>query len=354
MKKILALVVAFALCFTAVAGCLTASAEGAPKITVEAPEVAPSADVTVAVSGENFQSVDSYLLTLTFADGFVIKAVEGMNPVGENGGDYAVNGTSIKLLNEIKDLGAEDDGEFTFNITVTAPAVEGSYNVTAAIEAGTGDANPIDVEVDTTKPIVVKAAPPAHTHDWKDGVVTKRPTTTETGVRTFTCECGETNPVEIPVATIKASDGTAATDTWKLGHNLALDSSIKVGFLYRKAFVDEAVDVYAVINKDVFDVAGNVVDTETTVIEKADFEVYSSTRYRALYSGVAAKEMGTVLRAEMYRELADGTFECVLDSYAISDYVNEVIASPVYGPTHALAKLGVDTLCYGAAAQEDR
>ncbi len=32
----------------------------------------------------------------------------------------------------------------------------------------------------------------AHTHEWGDGVVTTQPTCTDTGVKTFTCACGET------------------------------------------------------------------------------------------------------------------------------------------------------------------
>lgn len=38
-----------------------------------------------------------------------------------------------------------------------------------------------------------------HTHEWGDGVVTTDPTCTNTGVRTFTCSCGETKTEEIPV-----------------------------------------------------------------------------------------------------------------------------------------------------------
>ncbi|MBQ3489988.1 MAG: hypothetical protein IJA86_05325, partial [Clostridia bacterium] len=42
---------------------------------------------------------------------------------------------------------------------------------------------------------------PAAGHDWGEGTVTKEPTETETGIRTYTCKtCGETQTEEIPVS----------------------------------------------------------------------------------------------------------------------------------------------------------
>ena len=38
-----------------------------------------------------------------------------------------------------------------------------------------------------------------HSHNWSDGIVTKEPTCLEAGIRTFTCACGDSYTVSIPV-----------------------------------------------------------------------------------------------------------------------------------------------------------
>ncbi|MBQ7474478.1 MAG: S-layer homology domain-containing protein [Clostridia bacterium] len=45
---------------------------------------------------------------------------------------------------------------------------------------------------------VLTGGEPPHVHTWGEGVVTREPSCTEPGVRTFTCECGETRTEEIP------------------------------------------------------------------------------------------------------------------------------------------------------------
>ena len=50
-----------------------------------------------------------------------------------------------------------------------------------------------------------------HTHNWKEGEVTKKATCQETGIRVDTCECGETKEVTIPVkAHTKVTDAAVA------------------------------------------------------------------------------------------------------------------------------------------------
>lgn len=56
---------------------------------------------------------------------------------------------------------------------------------------------------------------PSHTHSWGEGTVSKAPTCIETGVRTYTCDCGETRTETIPALGHKWSEWTVvkqATD----------------------------------------------------------------------------------------------------------------------------------------------
>lgn len=52
--------------------------------------------------------------------------------------------------------------------------------------------------------------PDAHTHVWGNGVVTKKPTLEEEGIKTYTCECGETRTAVIPK--LNAADEEAEAD----------------------------------------------------------------------------------------------------------------------------------------------
>lgn len=57
---------------------------------------------------------------------------------------------------------------------------------------------PVTFENTNAAPVVVAEALTEHEHAWDDGVVTKAATCTEVGLKTYTCECGETMTKEIP------------------------------------------------------------------------------------------------------------------------------------------------------------
>ena len=61
-----------------------------------------------------------------------------------------------------------------------------------------------------------EAVYPALGHDWDSGTVTKQPTATETGVRTYTCtRCGETKTESIPVISVDVTQMfTDVTKNW--------------------------------------------------------------------------------------------------------------------------------------------
>ena len=56
---------------------------------------------------------------------------------------------------------------------------------------------PVTLENTNAAPVVVAEALTEHEHAWDDGVVTKAATCTEVGLKTYTCECGETMTKEI-------------------------------------------------------------------------------------------------------------------------------------------------------------
>lgn len=53
--------------------------------------------------------------------------------------------------------------------------------------------------------------PAPHTHDYGEGVVTKEATCTEDGVKTFTCECGDTYTEVIPATGHSYDEGVVTT-----------------------------------------------------------------------------------------------------------------------------------------------
>ncbi len=177
--------------------------------------------------------------------------------------------------------------------------------------------------------------------------VTTRPTKDTEGVRTFTCECGETWTKKIPVATLKteAADGV----TYRVGINLALNSSIEIGFRARKAFIDDAVSYYAIFRNDVYDKNGNVVGETVLTKEQEDFSVGldNNQRYDVFYDGLTAMEMGTVVTGDIYRELADGSFDYVTADYSIAYYASVSLGVV----SDKFDTLLIDMLNYGAAVQ---
>ena len=53
---------------------------------------------------------------------------------------------------------------------------------------------------------------PPHTHSWSSGTVTKEPTCTEPGIKTYRCSCGETRTESIPALGHKWSDWTVVKE----------------------------------------------------------------------------------------------------------------------------------------------
>lgn len=180
MKKILALVLAFALCFTAVAGCITTSAEDVkPTISIEVDEVASNGGATsFTVSGKDYGTVAAQQLVVTIAKDVTFNSIfDGETPlVGATGEqeydeegnpiepDYYVekdkDGNTIVKLVSVFNIGSVNRDSFSFTFNVTVPANDGetdaTYNVKADVTAGNIDEQYVIIE-SASADITVKA-----------------------------------------------------------------------------------------------------------------------------------------------------------------------------------------------------
>ena len=78
----------------------------------------------------------------------------------------------------------------------------------------TGCKNSASVSHTTTSTDITDTIEPApHTHDYDEGVVTKEATCTEDGVKTFTCECGDTYTEVIPATGHSYDEGVTSDPT---------------------------------------------------------------------------------------------------------------------------------------------
>ena len=87
--------------------------------------------------------------------------------------------------------------------TVSNGTVKAVSAGTAVITASVGD-------LKATCSISVSDSP--HVHTWDSGTVTKKPTCTEPGIKTYTCSCGETRTETIPALGHKWSEWTVVKE----------------------------------------------------------------------------------------------------------------------------------------------
>jgi len=159
MKKVLALVVAFALCFTVFAGCFATSAAAVADFAVVGSTVeAAGGAATVTVSG-TYTEKTVQLLTVTLPEGLTFVSVNGMTELTVDGddGDYVVNGQVVKFLDVYT-------GAFSIVINVTAAAnaaeTDATYTVAASAEIADFDDDASTV-VEANGAVTVKGVAPA-------------------------------------------------------------------------------------------------------------------------------------------------------------------------------------------------
>ena len=266
--------------------------------------------------------------SLAFPDGTDTRRIY-VSDIGSNGTvDTGVNGTNTEAMHHFRWDGyngrfyqMEGDEKYVLAVKelkntntdtnqirmLAVPASELSDTVV-----------PVELEVHTT-----------HTVDtWE---VTTPPTTTTTGVKTGACTvCGREQQAEVPVLTPSFA-----------GNNLSLTDAFSLLYYVDKAaFADGTYENPYVI----FDLEG----TKTTVSTyTADENSYIFT-----FDDITPDKMGEAVTATLYATKQDAEQVYATKTYSVAQYCYDMLAQEQ--PSDALRTLLVDTLNFGAAAQQYR
>ena len=179
-------------------------------------------------------------------------------------------------------------------------------------------------------------------HSWNEGEVTKEPTYTEEGIKTFTCTvCGETKTEAIAVLkeTIK-----------HYGQNLRLQDLIKIGYYFYLDTTEEVEEVGALlwtaeqfatetdftVNSNIAKIFGNMEDQDGFYIVETD--------------GIYAQNLGDAYVLIPYYKTAEGYTYGAAKEYSALDYAKKALAQ-TDASYNDLKSLVVDLLNYATAAR---
>lgn len=157
MKKVLALVVAFALCFTAFTGCFATSAAALDNFAVSSVEVAADAQAAAVTVSGTYTGKAVQLLSVTLPEGVALDSVEGAKELTDTqDGDYIVTGNVVKFL-------TVPNNAFTYILKVTFDANTSetdavAYEVAAYVEYAFYDAENPTIETANAKGTITVAA----------------------------------------------------------------------------------------------------------------------------------------------------------------------------------------------------
>lgn len=401
MKKVLALVVAFALCFTALAGCFVTSAEGTAEVTfTNATASNGEALITASVdSGKTATYAAETVITVNGKFEFVeLVGLTKYDPDSDEDFDYTVetseDATVVKVLNTFENVAV-----LSYTIKLDAPVnatckevvVDDAINVVMEY-AEFEEAVLCNAEGTTS---VTLAANGDHAYD--DGVVDPDATCTEEGVITYTCACGhsyteaispkghtagaaqEENRVE---ATLEAPgsydmvvrctvcNAVMSTETFEIpqlepeepagpiiDETLVFagaapgygDSSLQVNFRIRNNLLTKYSNMELVIIPDKYDmVTLNLVETpEEIVVPYANLSGTGTFR-TYLYTDIQLYELGLTIRYMLRGTDAEGNaVESPVYETSIASYLKKLYNDSADAKFRTLL---VDTLVVGDAA----
>lgn len=334
MKKVLALIVAFALCITVFAGCFATSAAAVADFAVLGSTVdAAGGAATVTVSG-SYTDKTVQLLTVTLPDGVDFAKVDdtyvvGMKELTVDGdeGDYVVNGKVIKFLNVYT-------GAFSIVINVTAAAnateADVAYTVDASAEIADFDDTEVTV-VTASGAVTVKAKAPEHTcaavnytnngDGTHDGVCDCEDATVviDNEAHSYTdgvCVCGAVEEV-VP-------EGPVVDETLSFKHSLNLASDLSITFkIYTSLMTEYDPDsIYAEVYRDLYTFGDNPVKSTSEVVRIPGVKTGSGSTeaWSFKYSGLAAREMTSKAYCVVYGTKNGVQYCSVVDEYAIQSW----------------------------------
>lgn len=181
MKKLFSMLLVVALAVTCFTTAAFAAGSASVSGTSKTAEAGDTVTLTFTVSGE----FATYDMTIVADDGLTITGISGVHH--NEAGDvtfYSNDGENV------------DSHSFEVTVNVSDDATPDTYNLTPHVAyVSDRDLNDLDVSVSAGK-VIIEA--PAHTHSYTSEV-TKEPTCTEPGVKTYTCSCGDSYTEDIPV-----------------------------------------------------------------------------------------------------------------------------------------------------------
>lgn len=360
-KKSLALLLALAVCVSAmVCGVIVSAEEATPTITLVADKADPVPGDTVTITAQvaNFSAVFGADIEITLPAGLTVTRDESV-AIGEedeiyynaekNTLTYVGLGSGLEMADGVvvsyNPVGGKAEGDlFAFTFTVPEDAAEGTkytfeFSATdpqyKSVRYSDAEENEI---VPTTTGITVVVAS-AHTHTWNyeyalvDGNC----------VTTKVCECGE-------------SEVVSSLANLKFNHAPVYESRLTLIFRMPSTSIEYFngfTDVEAVVTKDMYDSNGDLTDPIVTVLPA---ELHSSGRTQFVYNGVRSMDMSSNLNCQVFGTNAEGVKVLIaVEDYSFRTYIET--AYNVYKDAQAGTKnaaerqLVVDIAYYGAAAQ---
>ena len=135
----------------------------------------------------------------------------------------------------------------------------------------------------------------------------------------------------------------------KFSHSCVLNNNLGINYYIPKDEVDGFDEFRLVIKKQVFDGAGSSFSwTETTLSNYSEATVDGVDYLCFGYYGIAAKEMGSELRATLYMKRDGVQYSTTVDIYSVAEYAYNRLNK---SSDDRLKTLLVDMLDYGAASQ---
>lgn len=407
MKKVLALVVAFALCFTALAGCFVTSAEGTAEVTfTNATASNGEALITASVdSGKTATYAAETVITVNGEFEFVeLVGLTKYDPDSDEDFDYTVetseDATVVKVLNTFENVAV-----LSYTIKLNAPVnatckeevVDDAINVVMEY-AEFEEAVLCNAEGTTS---VTLAANGEHAYD--DGVEDPEASCTADGVITYTCgvcshsyteateatghtagEAVEENRVdatvdapgsydmvvyctvcgaemsrttnEIPQLEPEEPVGPEVDETLtfasvSLGYGT---SSLQMSFRVNNTVLDSYADMDLVIVPQKYDLTTlNVVETPAEiVVNKANLSKAGSTRKQYIHTDIFLYELGLDINYMLRAYDENGELVAVSETFTISPA--SFLKNTYAGSNDAkLRTLIADTLVVGDAAADN-
>ena len=260
--------------------------------------------------------------------------------------------------------------------TVEVPKLDHSYNIKEVVEP-TCTTQGYTKKVCTcgAEQIVADSYTDIIEHAWDDGVVTKEPTATEVGVKTYTCEvCGATKTEDVPYVCTEHTPGEKVKENEKSngncdyveyctvcgtevsrisvknyfsGTNMTLEDGLDINFVVDMQAVGTR-NVYAIVTRTFL---GDGMRQETQRYDFADWTLASGKRYyQFTYDNIASKEMTDTLEVVLYNTNDEQI--SVIREDSVQAYLMRAIEAEQSGSNDAKKlALYVDILNYGTAAQ---